>query len=337
MTEHRWGIIGCGKIASDFVTSLKLVPNAKVVACAARTKEGAEDFGKRFQIPKCYGSYKQLVEDTEVTLVYVGTLHPSHYEHATLALEHGKPVLCEKPLCINTEQAKKLRSFASEKKVFLMEAMWSRYLPAYKHLISLMEEKAIGEVKFAYGTFGGEFETNNPRNFDKKLGAGSLLDIGIYLVTVSHFIFGKEPSTVVSLGDVRDGVDRTASFLFGFEEGKQASYTCSIVTNMKNEIVILGSKGKITVHSPFWCSEKLTIETPGKTLVLDFPIPKVAGGVFNFSNSSGLHFEAVHAQECVEAGKLESSLWNLDNTLAVLRTLDTIRKQLNVIYPDDHQ
>eukprot|EP01121_Diplochlamys_sp_Union-15-3_P017790 TRINITY_DN633_c0_g1_i1.p1 TRINITY_DN633_c0_g1~~TRINITY_DN633_c0_g1_i1.p1 ORF type:complete len:347 (-),score=57.75 TRINITY_DN633_c0_g1_i1:6-1010(-) len=330
----RWGILTVGKISWDFVSSLSFIPEAKVVACAARDKDRAEEFAKQFSIPKAYSDYEKLAEDPDVDIVYVGSLHPFHLEHVLLCINKGKSVLCEKPLCLNSKEVQKLIHAAKEKKVFLMEAMWSRYLPVYQKLIGLLEQQIIGDISLIQISFGGSFDMSVPRNHDLSLGAGALLDIGIYPVTISRFITNKDPTKVVALSDTKHGVDQATSVILGYDHGQHSILSCSIIGDHPCEAIISGSKGKITIHSPFWCPEKFTVEKEGKTEVHELPFPEY-NGQLNFKNSQGLHYQALHVHECLKAGKLESDLWGLDKTLAVMKTLDEIRKQIGVKYPNE--
>jgi len=212
--------------------------------------------------------------------------------------------------------------------------MWTRYLPLYKKLLSLLEEKAIGDVTYVNITFGGAFDMTVPRNHDINLGAGALLDIGVYPISIARFIFDKDPKKIVAVSDLKDGVDQMTSCIFSYDHGQHASLSCSIISDMPCDALVVGTKGHITIHPPCWCSEKMTLQIGDKVEVIEIPHPEVTDQLF-FTRSQALHYEAVHVQECLKAGKTESQLWNLDATLAVMETMDKIRALIGQKYPSD--
>ena len=187
-----WGVAGCGLISHDFTTAIGTHEPGKhkVVACAARKLEAAQEFAKKHGIEKAYGDYAMLAQDPQVEVVYVGAINPAHLPLAKMFIEAGKAVLCEKPLAMNLRETKELVELARDKGVFLMEAVWSRCLPAYRALAKELEDEKIGEVKQVIASFGEVIAA--PRMHSKELGGGTILDLGIYTIQLAQLVFGGE-------------------------------------------------------------------------------------------------------------------------------------------------
>ena len=206
-SKIRWGILGCGRIARKFAADLRLVDDAELTAIASRNKETLELFAKDFPCKHLHNSYEALAANDEVDVIYVATPHSHHYEHTMLCLNHNKAVLCEKAFAINSRQAKEMIKTAKERKVFLMEALWTKFLPHYKKLQELLQQKALGDIKSVLVNFGFKTSDKSPqRLFDPLLGGGSLLDIGIYNVFITLSILGKPDSieaTMIAIANWR--------------------------------------------------------------------------------------------------------------------------------------
>jgi len=336
----RWGILSTGKIAQDFVTALAELKSAEVVAIGSRTLDDAKQFAKRFNIPRAYGSYEELVKDSEIDIIYVGTPHIFHKDNVTLALNHNKHVLCEKPLTINTKEAKEVIALAKEKNLFLMEALWSRYIPFMGKVRSLLAEGAIGEVKLVEANFGFKAEREVRRLWEPALAGGATLDIGIYPLTLPSMIYGgKLPSQILVAGEVSDTkVDEHVSVILKYGKGQIATLNFSIGAPLNNIAVITGTSGRIHLHGPFWhATEKVTLEVTGKKEEsFEFPIPS-NGRTYNFHNSAALRYEAEEVHRCLEGKLLESPIMSLQESLNIAATMDHIRAELGVIYPTEKQ
>lgn len=322
----RWGILGTGSIATKFATGLGFLPDAELAAVGSRTQEGAEKFGARFNIPRRHASYEALANDPEIDVVYVSTPHPFHKAATLLCLNAGKAVLCEKPFAMNAGEAEEMVSTARSRGLFLMEAMWSRYYPASVRARELLAAGAIGEPQILNADLG--FKTNfNPagRLFDPALGGGALLDVGVYPVSLASMIFGA-PSDVISRAHLgATGVDERAAMILGYEGGRFAVLYTATRTNTPHEALILGSEGMLRIGFDWHKPDRLTLSKPGQ------PDEQIA---LPFEGN-GYNYEAAEVMACLRANKLESDVMPLDETIAIVRTLDTIRAQWSLKYPGE--
>lgn len=324
MEPIRWGILGTGSIADKFATGLQSTPDAVLAAVGSRTAEGAAKFAERFGNPRTHASYEALVNDPEVDIVYVATPHPVHHPAARLSLEAGKAVLCEKPFTVNAAQTADLITLARERRLFLMEAMWVRFLPLMKRFRELVAEGAVGEPHILFADFG--FRSTGPdthRIFDASLAGGGILDVGVYVVSLASSLFGR-PDRIAGLANIgRTGVDDQAAFVLGYPNGALAQLTTAVRTNTPQEVTLMGSEGSIRIHPVWWRGTKLTLTRPGQPEeVIELPI-----------EGNGYNYEAAEAGRCLRAGELESPTIPLDETLAVMQTLDQIRAQWGLRFP----
>ena len=321
-TVH-WGILGPGNIAKQFATGLQAVSGAKLLAVGSRTQEKADAFADLYGAPKRHSSYEALAADPEVDVIYIATPHPGHKEAALLCIEHGKAVICEKPFTINAKEAEEIITAARAKGVFVMEAMWSRFFPAMAHVRKLLSDGAIGEVRMLQADFGFRTDVNpSGRLFDLALGGGGLLDVGVYPISLASMIFGTA-SQVTGLAHMGEtGVDEQAAIVLGYPGGALASLTTGIRINTPHEAFILGTDGHIKLHGPWWKPATLTVNSGGKSEEVTIPF-----------NSVGMNYEADEVNQCLRAGKTESALMPLDETLAIMKTMDTLRAQWGLKYP----
>ncbi|XP_067001936.1 trans-1,2-dihydrobenzene-1,2-diol dehydrogenase [Anabrus simplex] len=329
----RWGIASVGKISHDFVTALSTLPAEEhtVVAVAARDLERAQEFAELHKISIAYSSYEELARDENVDVVYVGTIHPYHLSISKLMLENGKPVLCEKPLTMNWKQTEELILLAREKKLFLMEAVWSRCFPAYDVLRRELEAGAVGEVLQVNVSFGSPLESIDRMRL-KELGGGTILDLGIYCLQFVLLVFGPRlPQNMVALGHLNDeGVDTSMSCVMTFEGGKTAVLSTHSRITLPNEAIVIGTKGIARIPCPFWSPSN--VSTPDKSS--EFILPS-ASLPFNFVNSAGLRYEAMEVRRCLRQGLLESPRITHEESLLLAELEDKLRKQLGVKYSVD--
>jgi predicted dehydrogenase len=327
MTDRiRWGILGTGRIALKFAQALARLPDAEVAAVGSRAAEGAARFAGRFGIARPHASYAALVADPDVDVIYVATPHAFHAEHALLCLEAGKPVLCEKPFTLNAHETERVIAAARAKRLFLMEAMWTRYVPAIVRLRELLAAGAIGEPQLliAGGAFIPEF---NPEFylFNRALGGGVLLDAGVYLVSLASMVFGQ-PDRILGHGVVNDtGIDEHDAIILGHPGGAIASLYVSLRARRPPDALLLGADGRIEVHAPIVCPRRLTLQRTGAE-------PEVIEPDFE---GDGYHYQAIEVMRCLRAGALESPVMPLAETLSVMRTLDAVRAQLGLRYPTE--
>lgn len=319
----KWGILGPGSISKKFAEGLQAVPDAKIMAVGSRQKNRARAFANDFNIPNAHGSYEDLVADPEVDVIYIGTPHNFHKAHTLLCLNAGKHVLCEKPFAINTAEAEEMVKTARDKGLFLMEAMWSRYLPTLVKTRALIAAGAIGEIRMVQADFGFRTSVNaEGRLFNPSYGGGALLDVGIYPLSLAHMVLGT-PTQITSLAEIgTTGVDEQTAFILGYDTGQMAVLSTAIRTNTPHEATIIGTSGWIKIHSPWWVSDTLTLKRDGKEQTI--PCPMVG---------NGYNYEAEEVGNCMRSGKLESDILPLDETLAIMQVMDEIRAQIGLRYP----
>ncbi|XP_063585950.1 trans-1,2-dihydrobenzene-1,2-diol dehydrogenase-like [Penaeus indicus] len=328
----RWGIASAGKISSDFVTAMKALKDDHcVVAVGARSLDDAQAFAKKHGAEKAYGSYEELSKDPDVEIVYIGTIHPFHLPVAKLMINAGKHVLCEKPLCMNVKETKELVALARQKKVFLMEAVWSRFFPVYKEMMKRINAGEIGEVVQVFCSFGQPLE-NIQRSVKKELGGGSTLDLGVYCVQFASLVMGGErPEKVVAAGHLNEeGVDATTSATIVYSKGRVATLNCSFRCELPCEGIVIGTKGTLKVSNPVW--SPVHMETPSGNF--DSPLPDL-GHSFIFRHGQGMMYEAAEVRRCLQEGLLESPSISLDETLILAEIMESMRKQVGVSYPQD--
>ena len=331
MTKIRWGILACGKIAKKFAADLKLVEDGELIAVASRDFERAKQFAADFPAKYVFGSYEELVNCEEVDAIYVASPHSHHHEHTLLCLNHGKAVLCEKAFAINQQQAKEMIELAKTKKVFLMEALWTRFLPHYLKVRDMIAEGKLGELKGVLANFGFKPpEPVSPRLFEPALGGGSLLDIGIYPVFLAQSILGVPDSITAKMDPAHTGVDEQCSMVFHYKNGMTANLFSTLASNLETDADIFGTKGRIRLTNRFY-EPSTTIQyypdiITSRTII---PIEKEAGW--------GYQHEIRHVNECLQKGLTESPVWSLDETLSLMQTLDAIREQMGLRYSVDQK
>ena len=327
----RWGIAGSGLISSDFVTAIYSNLNRndhKIVAVATRALEKAEQFAKKFEISKSYGSYKELASDPEVDVVYIGTIHTTHLDLCKLFMEAGKNVLCEKPLAMNVIETEEMLEVAKKKQVFFMEALWSRFNPAMKQLSMEIDNGTIGDVVHARSTLG--MIINLPRFHSKQFGGGTTLELGIYAAYFNQLVFrGEKPEKILAIGSLNhEGVDESVDVILHYSGNRSATFSTSSKIKMDCEAEAIGTKGTLKLSNPFWCSTRLT--TPNG--IQEFPFKDDPDAKYNFINSAGLAYEAQHVRECLRKNLLESPVVSHAETLLVAQILEEILKQIGVNY-----
>lgn len=325
MTDKiRWGIIGTGNIANQFARGLQSVKDAELVAVGSRNQESADAFADTYGAPNRHPSYEALAADPEVDAVYISTPHSYHKDNTILCLNAGKAVLCEKPFAINYTEAKEMVDLARERGVFLMEAMWTRFLPAIVKIRELLAEGVLGEIRMFTADFGFNARPNpEHRLFNPAMGGGALLDVGIYPISFASMLFGK-PESIVSVANLGEtGVDEEANILLRYEDGQVANCMTTIRLSTPNAATIMGREGRIDIHPRFWYATDFTLRLNGQEPVA-YRIPHLG---------NGYNYEAIEVGNCLRAGKLESDVIPLDETLQIMQTLDELRAQWGLKYP----
>ncbi|WP_372806119.1 Gfo/Idh/MocA family protein, partial [Pontiella sp.] len=328
MKTINWGIIGCGGIANLFATSLATLEEGRLLAGASRTPGRAQEFADKHGMARVYTDYESLVADPEIDAVYVATTHNFHFENIRLCLEHGKHVLCEKPFTVNAAQTRQLMELAREKQRFMMEAVWTRFLPAIVKLQQVLAAGAIGDVKTVTACFclGADFPAEH-RLKNKALAGGALLDLGIYPITFANLVFGAHPERIQSSVVMSETeVDESSFYLLDYPNGGRAMLTSSMSAAAPNEGIVYGSKGFIRVPL-FWGAQEFEIHRKGSDAPERIRAP--------YGDGENFRFEIAHAMECIAAQKTESEILPLSETLAVMQTMDTLRDQWGLAYPDE--
>ena len=326
METIRWGILAAGGIAGALAYAINHTEGAELLAIGSRDQAKAEAFGDRFQIPRRYGSYEALVADPDVDIVYVSSPHPFHYENMRLCLEAGKHVLCEKPFMLNAEQTASIIKLAREKKLFAMEAMWTRFLPSIFKVRELIAEGAIGDVVQVQASFN--FSANydpEHRLFNLKLGGGALLDVGIYPLAFASMILGK-PQQIRSLTTLgKTGSDENSTVIMHYAGGQLAILSAGLRASNLRSASIGGTKGAILLPDDFFRAEYIILHPEGGEKVRhDFPF-----------RANGYEYEVEAINDCLRAGQLESALMPLDETLALSQQMDEIREDWGLVYPGE--
>jgi predicted dehydrogenase len=320
----RWGILGPGNIAHRFAEGLSVLADAELIAVGSRSSERADKFANEFSIPHRHGSYVDLANDPDVDAIYVATPHPFHKEYTILCLEAGKAVLCEKPLAVNAQQAREMVECARESRKFLMEAMWTRFLPAMVKVREWLAEGAIGEARMLTADFGFRSGWNpEGRLLNPELAGGALLDVGVYTVAMAHMVFDGSPSRITSMAHIGEtGVDEQSAILLGYDSGQLAMLSCAVRTSTPQDARIMGTEGSI--HIPgFWHTTSATLYASGKNAErIEMPF-----------EGNGYNYEAAEVMRCLRGGKLESDITPLDESLSIIETMDKVRAQWGLKYP----
>jgi len=320
------GILGTGRMARELATSLAALDDVRLHAVGSRDEGRAKAFAADFDAPAHYGDYAALANDPDVDLVYVSTPHARHLDDSLLCVEAGKAVLCEKPLTINAREALTLIDAAQDRGTFLMEALWSRFLPAYHKLGELLAAGTIGEVQLMIA--GGAFTPDYQPGFylfDRELGGGVLLDAGVYLVSAASLVFGM-PSEVHATGNIgRYGVDEQDAILLQHEGGGSALLYVSLTTRQSPALELLGTAGRIHLDAPIFAPGGLTLELFGEA-PQHIRLP-YAG--------NGYHYQVAAAARAIRNGATECDAMPLAESLAILHTMDAIREQTGMRYAAD--
>lgn len=324
MSEFKWGVLGTGGIAAAFVKDLSRAEGHEVVAVGSRTLGKAQEFAKNIPTATAYGSYEELVKDPNVDAIYVATPHPSHEEHTLLALNAGKPVLCEKPFAITAKETQAMIDCAKKNNVALLEAMWTRYLPHIAVVREILASGVLGDIQMVEADHGQRLADQNiARLVDPKLAGGALLDLGIYPVSFAHLVLGAPTAITARSVMTERGVDAQTSAIFDYATGAQAIINTTMKALTPCRAVVSGLLGRLEIDSTFY------IPTTMRVILFD-------GTVTEYPNNymgHGLREQAIELARVVGAGALESPLMPWSETLSVMHVMDQIRDQIGLVYP----
>jgi predicted dehydrogenase len=324
--EIRWGVVGPGRIAEKVVADLAVVDGARAVVVASRSLDRAQDFARRHGIERAHGSYAGILADPDVDVLYVATPHPQHHAIALAALRAGKALLVEKAFTATVAGAREVADLSRETGVFAMEAMWTRFQPAVVRLRELIAEGAIGEVRSVQADLGVQRDFDpTDRLFAKELGGGALLDLGVYVVSFAQMLLG-DPDTVAATGSLFEtGVDAEASLLLGYADGRSATLMTSLRNPLPGQARVFGTAGWIDVLPRFHHPQTIVLYRAGADPE-EITLPQLGGGYSH---------ELIEVTECLRAGRSESAVMPLADTLAVQQVLEQAAGQLGVTFAED--
>lgn len=318
----RWGILGAGGIAHKLAEAVRDLTQSTVTAVGSRDLAKSQAFADQMGVATAHGSYEDLVADPDVDVIYVATPHSHHLEHALLAIEAGKHVMCEKALTQNGAQAREMVAAARAKGVFLMEAMWTRHLPHSYKLREIIAEGEIGDIVSVQADHG-QLLTHVERMWDPNLAGGALLDLGVYPIAFAHDLLGV-PDKIGATGRLRDtGVDGQVSMVFDYPTA-QAILTTTMEARTPNMALIAGTTGRIIVEDTFYNPTSFTvIKDDGSSWTFDGHAP------------NGFQFEAAETARRIHAGDTESPLLTLDQSIDIMDMMDEVRRQIGLVYPNE--
>jgi predicted dehydrogenase len=320
------GILGLGKIANKFAHDLLLVKGANLYAVASKDKERARLFASEFKADRFYDSYESMANDSNIDVVYIATPNSFHYQHSMLCLKAGRGVLCEKPFGINNKQVTEMINEAVSRNLFLMEAMWTRFIPATEKVIELLKEKIIGDIVSLKADFGFEGDSNPlKRLFNHNLGGGSLLDIGIYPLYLSQLLLGNY-KTIEAEATISDtGIDADCNMSLKYEGGQTANLASSFLETKPTDASIQGTTGSIYMHPRFHHCKRVSVYRQDAD-DLHFDIPYIGNGYF---------YEIEEVVNCIHQGLIESPKMTHEDSLQLISTLDEIRSIIGVRFTED--
>lgn len=321
----RWGILGAGKIAHAFAKDFKYLQNAQLVAVAASDSNRARTFAEQYNIANAY-TYEQLYNSNEVDAVYICTTHNFHYQQCLNCLQQGKAVLCEKSITINDQQLKELVALSQQKKVFLMEAMWTHFLPAVQKAMQWLAGGRIGKLSIISADFGILMPYDvEGRIFNPKLAGGAMLDLGIYPVALTTFFTGRKPQTITASGVVGPtGVDERSSMILQYGD-VTTTITISIVTQLTNEAFLFGDKGYIKIED-FYRAPSASIYNAKHQLVETFVDDRT---------SHGFIYEMQEATNQILKGEIESIIVPQQRSIIFQEIMTEARRQIGMVYPEE--
>ena len=325
-TTINWGILAPGRIAHKFVHDLKLVAGARLLAVGSRSLDRARAFAAEHGAVHAFGSYEALLECPGLDVVYIASPHTGHFEHTMMCLERGIAVLCEKPFAMNTSEVQKMVDCARANGVFLMEAIWTRFIPCFEEAMRMANEGYIGALKTIRADFG--FKANFPpehRVFNPALGGGALLDVGIYTIFLATWLWGKPERIKATAVKNAQGSDDSCAMIFEYADNRLAILDCSLVVKTEIEAYIYGETGTMRLHNRFINPQELSLSFYEKSSE-HFHLPLTGHGYYH---------EVIEVNDCLRQGRTESQKLPLDFSLLLMETLDLVRREVGIVYPTD--
>jgi predicted dehydrogenase len=323
MSNFSWGILGPGGIAQAFAKDLTFIEGHTIGAVGSRSITNAQSFANTFG-GTAYGSYEELVADSSIDAIYVATPHPAHHDNVIMALNAGKPVLCEKPFAVNAKQAQAMVDAAAKNEVALMEAMWARFLPHYAKVREIVASGVLGPILSIHADHGQRLADQGiARLVDPQLAGGAILDLGIYPISFAHMILGN-PSSITSTAVMTDrGVDAQTSMIFNYDNGAQAVLTTTMIEQTPCRAVVAGLHGWLEIDRTFYNPASMRVILNDGS-VTEYP---------SAYTGHGLREQAESFKQIVQSGAVESKVLTWKDTVDIMKSMDTVRSQIGLKYP----
>lgn len=323
----RLGILGTGRIVARVMTDMQNAKEIQITAIAGRSQEKAEAAAKTYGIPHAYGTLEAMADSDQVDLVYIALPHPAHARYACLMMDHGKHVLCEKPMAMNDTEVRQMVDCARKNNVFLMEAMWTRFLPAWRKMMEVIRAGEIGEIHHVVADFNYYLQTYDPKDriFALELAGGALLDLGPYPLMACTALLGWNPEKVQGVCvKTKEGVDMRTSAQLLYPSQATAQFFCGMDARGNNFLQVYGTGGYIMMPDS-WHPTSFTVYTKGNPeKTWNFP-----------PENEGHHYEFDHAAECIRSGLRESPVVPLEESIAVAKICTQIRHENGIVYPGE--
>ena len=317
----KWAIMGPGDISVAFLKDLRLA-GMHLEAVGSRSLDRAEAYAMKHSISRAYGSYEDLVADPDIDIVYIATTNNAHFANAKLALSSGKNVLLEKPFTLDAAQAKELAEISRSKNVFLMEAMWTRFLPNHSVLFEKLDQGLIGTPLYLFADHNQNLPKDSfPRLYDPALGGGSLLDLGVYPISLAHRLFGKPSRIQASAALMAGKIDESVGAIFEYSGGRQALLHSSIRSAGPVKAFILGDAGRVEMEKSFYEHSTFTVFDRDDNILF-----KYEGNI----EGRGMQYQALEVERCISEGLIESPTMSLDETVQIMEVMDQIRNQTGI-------
>ncbi len=318
-----WAIMGPGDISVAFLNDLRLA-GMRLDAVGSRSLERAESYAKRHSISRAYGSYEELVRDPDIDVVYISTTNNAHFANAKLALGSGKSVLLEKPFTLDAAQARELVEIARSSNLFLMEAMWTRFLPNHFVLFEKLNQGLIGNPLYLFADHNQNLPRDkHPRLYDSALGGGSLLDLGVYPISLAHRVFGKPSRIQASAVLMQGDIDEAFGAILDYQGGRQALVHSSLKSTGPVKAFILGDAGRIEMEKSFYEHSSFTVFDLNDNILFQYE-----GNI----EGRGMQYQALEVERCITAGLIESPTMSLDETVQIMEVMDQIRSLTGIKY-----
>ena len=322
-TILNWAIMGPGSISVAFLNDIRIA-GLEVLAVGSRSADRAEAFAAEHSVPRAHGSYEALVADEEVDVVYIATTNNAHFGNAKLALDAGKHVLLEKPFTLDAAQATELALIARSRNVFLMEAMWTRFLPNHTELFKKLAEGIIGEPLYLMADHNQNLPKHSfPRLHDPALGGGSLLDLGVYPISLAHRLFGNPLRIQASASLMTGNLDESIGAIFDYSGGRQTIIHSSVRSTGPVKAFILGTSGRIEMDKSFYGFSPFTVFDFDDNVIYQYE-----GNI----EGRGMQYQALEVERCIGSGLIESPIMSLDETIQIMEVMDQIRSLTGIEY-----